>query len=207
MIWNSFSLSNIKSPKTSQIVTNETVQRESVVTVNFWVPPSIQNSAHDSSLENYLSLVIFWIIKKFIWLTKLGYNLIFPRSLQRCINSPKTISFLECLQNNDTYVKDEGCVSYLVCCRQKPLSVFLNSSFIAQKHHLSETYPNVWDKGFAEMKRNEGDWELLSSWGKFGRYGGMLGIRGKWNLRNWVRGRGPKNAKHRPNRRKFPGCR
>jgi len=50
----------------------------------------------------------------------------------------------------------------LVCVGQKPLSFFLNSSLIAQKHHLSETYPDVWDKGFTEMKRNEGDRELLN---------------------------------------------
>jgi len=52
---------------------------------------------------------------------------------------------------------------FLTCCGQKPLSVFQNSSFIAQKHHFSETYPDVWNKGIVEMKRNEGDKGLINS--------------------------------------------
>jgi len=62
-----------------------------------------------------------------------------------------------------TRVKSEGGFSSLACFGQKPLSIFPNTSLIAQKHHLSETYPDVWNKRFVEMKRNEADRELLNS--------------------------------------------
>ena len=156
------------------------------------MPFSTRNWAHDSSLEIYMSLVIIWIIKNVIWPTKLGESVIFSRSLQRCINSPEEIVFLKFLQNRDTCVKNEGGFSSLVFFGQKPLSYFPNSSFIAQKKHLRETYPDVWDKGFSEMKWNEGDRGLLNSWENFWKWGGMLEGMGKWNLRNWVRRRGPK---------------
>lgn len=162
------------------------------------MPSSTPNWAHGSSLEISLCFVIIWHIKKVIWPTKLGEKLIFPRSLQRCINSPETIVFMTFLQNHDTCVKSEGNFYSLVCFGWKHFSVFPNSSLIAQKHHLSETYRDVWDKGFAEMKWNEGDMELLNSLGNFGRYGGMLGSRGKWNLKNWVKGRGPKRKNTGP---------
>ena len=64
---------------------NEAAWKKSVVAVNFWMPSSTPNWAHDSSLEIYLCLVIILPIKKIIWPTKLGENLIFPRSLQRCL--------------------------------------------------------------------------------------------------------------------------
>ena len=53
-------------------------------------------------------------------------------------------------------------------------------------------------RDFAEMKRNEGDRGLINSWGNFWEWGGMLGSRGKWNLRDWVRGRGPKGQNTGP---------
>ena len=84
-IWNSFSLLKIKSPKTDQNEQNEATSRKSVVAVNVWRSSSTPNWAHDSSLEIYLCLVIIWLIKKVIWPNMLGENLIFPRSLQRCI--------------------------------------------------------------------------------------------------------------------------
>jgi len=37
------------------------------------------------------------------------------------------------------------------------------SSFLAQKHHLNKTYPDVWNRGFIEMKGNEGDEGLIIS--------------------------------------------
>ena len=45
---------------------------------------------------------------------------------------------------------------------QKGLSVFPNSFFLAEKDHLSKTYPDVWNRGFVEMKGNEGDKGLLN---------------------------------------------
>ena len=53
-------------------------------------------------------------------------------------------------------------------------------------------------RNFVEMERNEGDRGLLNSWGNFWEWGGMLGSRGKWNLRDWVRGRGPKGQNTGP---------
>lgn len=44
---------------------------------------------------------------------------------------------------HDTCEKSEGGFSYLEFFGQKPLSFFPNSSFIALKHHLSETYLDV----------------------------------------------------------------
>ena len=73
----------------------------------------------------------------------------------RCINSPEATVFLTFLQNHYTCVKSEGGFSSLACFWQTPLSFFQNSSFIALKHHLSETYPDVWNKGFC---RNEAKW-------------------------------------------------
>ena len=101
---------------------------------------------------------------KVIWTPQLGEKWIFPRLLQKCKKPLVAIVVLTFLQNHDTCVKIEGAVSSLECFGQKPLSIFINSSFIAQKHHLSETYPDVWNKGFVEMKRNEGDKRLLNSW-------------------------------------------
>ena len=98
-----------------------------------------------------------------MWPTKLGEILIFPWSLQRCINSPEATVFLTFLQNNDTYVKLEGGFSSLSYFGKKKLYGFPNSSFIAQKHHWSKTYPDMWNKGFVEMKRNEGDKGLINS--------------------------------------------
>ena len=88
--------------------------------------------------------------------------MIFPRSLQRCINSPEAIVFLIVLKNHNTCVKSEGGFYSFVYTGKNTLSVFSNASFLAQKHHLSETYPDVWNKRFVEMKRNEGDRELLN---------------------------------------------
>ena len=39
-------------------------------------------------------------------------------------------------------------------------------------------------RDFVEMKRNEWDRGLLNSWENFWEWGGMLGSRGKWNLRD-----------------------
>jgi len=75
----------IKSPKTGQKVPNEAAWKKSVVAVNFWMPSSTPNWAHDSSLESSLFLVIMLPIMQVIWPTKLGENVIFPRSLQRCL--------------------------------------------------------------------------------------------------------------------------
>ena len=60
--------------------------------------------------------------------------------------------FLTFIQNHDTCVKIEGGFSSLECFEQKPLSVFQTSSLIALKNLLSETDPDVWNKGFC---RNE----------------------------------------------------
>ena len=51
----------------------------------------------------------------------------------------------------------ERVFSFRVNYEQKPLSLLLNSSSIAQKHHLNKTFPDVWERGFVEMKGNEGD--------------------------------------------------
>ena len=63
--------------------------------------------------------------------------------------------FLTFLSNHDTCVKSERGFSSLACCGQKPLSVLQNSSLIAQKQLLSETCPDVWNKGFC---RNGAKW-------------------------------------------------
>ena len=153
-MWSSVTLSNIKSPKTGKNEQNEAASRQSAVAVNFWKSSSTPHWAHDSSLEISLRLVIIWLINKFMWPTKLGEILIFPRSLQRWINSPEATVFLTFLQNHDTCVKSEGYFSSLACFGQKCLSVFQNSSFIALKHYLSETYPDV-KQGIC---RNEAKW-------------------------------------------------
>ena len=69
--------------------------------------------------------------------------MIFPRSLQKCINSPKATVFLTFLQKHDACVKSEGYFSSLACFGEKPLTVVQNLSFLSLKHHLSETYPDV----------------------------------------------------------------
>jgi len=45
----------------------------------------------------------------------------------------------------------------------KKLSLFPNSSLLSHKHHLNKTYPDVWNRGFVEMKGNEGDKGILNS--------------------------------------------
>ena len=67
------------------------------------------------------------------------------------------------LPNHETCVKIERFFSSWVKDGQKPLSLLSNSSYIAQKNHLNKTYPDVWDRGFVEMKGNEGDEELIDS--------------------------------------------
>ena len=75
--------------------------------------------------------------------------------------------FLIFLSNHDTCVKSEGGFSSLAYYGQNPLSILSNLSFISQKHHLSKTYPDVWNREFVEMKGNEGDKGLLNSLRKF----------------------------------------
>jgi len=65
--------------------------------------------------------------------------------------------------NHETCVKMEGGFSPCIYDGKKTLSRFSNSSFLAQKHHLNQTYPNVRNRGFVEMKGNEGDEGLLNS--------------------------------------------
>ena len=67
------------------------------------------------------------------------------------------------LPNHETCVKCEGGFYSWVYVGQKPLSHFPNSFCLAQKHHLSKTYPDVWNRGFVAMKGNEGDKGLLNS--------------------------------------------
>ncbi len=64
---------------------------------------------------------------------------------------------------HETCVKTEICFSSWVNYGQKPLSILSNSTFLAQKHSLKKTYPDVWNRGFVEMNGNEGDKGLLNS--------------------------------------------
>ena len=66
--------------------------------------------------------------------------------------------------NHEIYVKTERGFSSWVNDGQKPLSHLSNSSFLAQKHHLNKTYPNVWNRGFVEMNGNEEDKGFINSW-------------------------------------------
>ena len=155
------------------------------------MPSSTPNWAHDSSLEISLCLVIIWLINKVIWPTKLGENLIFPRSLQRCL----WFSW-----GND--ILDISLKPWHLCKKWKRFFFFgmlwTKTSLSFSKIHLWLLRNSFWVKlvpmcetrDFVEMERNEGDRGLLNSWGNFWEWGGMLGSRGKWNLRDWVRGRG-----------------
>ena len=67
------------------------------------------------------------------------------------------------LSKHETCVKTKGGFYSWVYGGQKPLSCLSNSSFLAQKHHLNKTYPDVWIREFVEMKGNEGDEGLLIS--------------------------------------------
>ena len=71
--------------------------------------------------------------------------------------------FSKFIQNHETCVKTERGFYSWVNEGQQPLSLFSNSSSISQKHHLSKTYPDVWNRGFVEMRGNEGDKGLLNS--------------------------------------------
>ena len=66
-------------------------------------------------------------------------------------------------------MKSEGGFSSLAYSGCKPLSLFLNSFFLSQKHHLSKTYPDVLNRGFVEIKGNEGDKGLLTSLENLGK--------------------------------------
>ena len=74
-----------------------------------------------------------------------------------------TPGVLKFLQNHDTCVKNKGGFSSWVYGGQKPLSLLSNSYFLAQKHNLNKTYPDMWNRGFVEMKGNEGDEGLINS--------------------------------------------
>ena len=67
------------------------------------------------------------------------------------------------LQNLETCVKTKRGFSSWVNDGQNNLSFFSNSSFLSQKHSLRKTYPDMWNRGFVEMKGNEGDEGLLNS--------------------------------------------
>ena len=63
---------------------------------------------------------------------------------------------------HEIYVKTERGFSYWVNDGKKPLSRLSKSSFIAEKNSLKKTCPNVWNRGFVEMKGNEGDEGILN---------------------------------------------
>jgi len=65
--------------------------------------------------------------------------------------------------NHETCVKPEGGFSPWVYDGKNPLSLFSKSYFLAQKHHLNKSYPDVRNRGFVEMKGNEGDKGLPNS--------------------------------------------
>ena len=67
------------------------------------------------------------------------------------------------LPHHETCVKNEGGFSSWIYYGQKTLSIFSNASYLAKKHHFNKTCPDVWDRGFVEMKGNEGDEGLLIS--------------------------------------------
>jgi len=88
--------------------------------------------------------------------------LIFLRSLHKCINPPEASDVYKISPNHETCVKTERYFSSWAKDGQKPLSLFSNSSFISQKHSLKKTYLDMWNRGFVEMKGNEGDEGLLN---------------------------------------------
>ena len=67
------------------------------------------------------------------------------------------------LPNHETCEKTKRGFSSWVNEGKIPLSLFSNSSFLAQKHSFKKTYPDMWNRGFVEMKGNEGDEGLLNS--------------------------------------------
>ena len=96
-------------------------------------------------------------------------------------------------------MKSEGFFSSLAYYGQKNISLLSNSSSISQKHHLSKTYPDVWNRGFVEMKGNEGDKGLRRFW-KIGR---DVRKEGKVEFQILSEGKGSKRAKHRPSLENF----
>ena len=136
--WIWIDLSKEDSPNTSKKVLNDGAEIQSAGVDHFWMPSSTPNWDHDSSVEINSSLFFILLINKVIWALKLWENLILPRSLQQCSNSPVIPVSLTLIQNHDTCVKMEGIFSSLTYDRKKPLSLLYNSSPFFQKHSLNK---------------------------------------------------------------------
>jgi len=67
------------------------------------------------------------------------------------------------LPNHENCLKTERYFSSQANYEQKVLSLLSNSTSLSQNHHLNKTYPDIWNRGFVEMKGNEGDEGLLNS--------------------------------------------
>ena len=141
VIWCQFGCSKTDCPNTGQKMVKAGAEMHSALVGHFSMPSSNQNWAHDSSLEIYSSLVVFWLMKQVIWILHLWENEIFPRSLQLCRKSLVTPVVLTFLPNHDTCVKNEGIFYFLAYDGKKPLSLFSISPLFGQKHHLKQNWP------------------------------------------------------------------